>query len=340
MNRNRIAVLIVALLCVGALAVAAATVDAPRGSGEGVGTGSGTGVGSGEDTGVERPEQEQRPPSAEFPWLPGVAVVVFLLVAAAALWILYKELNAKRLARVVAVLLVVGIVAFAFLGLLNFVPTNDQPQPPQQPEQPRNDPGGGGEASEEEIPDRQFDVPITLLAAFGVVAVVLIGVVARFSGNQESAPVSAGAEPDSEDVEEGVGAVGEAAGRAADRLEGEGGDVENAVYRAWREMTGALSIDRPATTTPAEFADAAVDAGMDAEDVSELTWLFEEVRYGDAAVTSERERRARRALRRIEETYAEAEIERLEGDADRDGSPAVDADGDSGSENGEGERDE
>jgi len=99
-------------------------------------------------------------------------------------------------------------------------------------------------------------------------------------------------------------AVADAAGRAADRLDA-ADDLENAVYRSWHEMTAHLDVERPDASTPAEFADAAVDAGMDRDDVAELTRLFEAVRYGDAPATAERAERATAALRRIERTYGD-----------------------------------
>lgn len=119
-------------------------------------------------------------------------------------------------------------------------------------------------------------------------------------------------EPD-EDIATGGGvestgtgdAVGRVAGRAADRI-GEA-SFSNAIYEAWHGMTTELDVTDPKTTTTGEFANAAVDAGMDPEDVETLTALFEEVRYGDADVTPQRERRAERTLRRIEETYTGAE---------------------------------
>lgn len=103
---------------------------------------------------------------------------------------------------------------------------------------------------------------------------------------------------------ERMAAIGRAAGRAADRIEDDV-EADNAVYRAWREMTTYLDVDNPSSSTPAEFATAAVAAGMNPDDVSELTALFEDVRYGEAEPTEDRERRAVTALRRIEETYAE-----------------------------------
>jgi hypothetical protein len=70
-------------------------------------------------------------------------------------------------------------------------------------------------------------------------------------------------------------------------------------------MTGYLDVDSPESSTPAEFADAAVDAGMSDGDVDELTRLFEEVRYGGKDPTDDRESRALAALRRIDSEYAD-----------------------------------
>ncbi|WP_141212635.1 DUF4129 domain-containing protein, partial [Halorubrum sp. Ea8] len=110
-------------------------------------------------------------------------------------------------------------------------------------------------------------------------------------------------EPDQTDPD--LREVGRTAGAAADRIERS--DADNGVYRAWRDMTEALDVDRPASSTPAEFAAAAVDAGVDAEPVGDLTAVFERVRYGGEEATEERERRAAEALRRIEERHGGAE---------------------------------
>ncbi|MFB6104699.1 MAG: DUF4129 domain-containing protein [Halobacteriaceae archaeon] len=103
--------------------------------------------------------------------------------------------------------------------------------------------------------------------------------------------------------------LGQAAGDAADRID-QDGDADNEVYRAWREMTGYVDVDRPAASTPREFAAAATAAGMAEPDVAELTDLFEEVRYGGLPATEDAERRAVEALRRIEDSYADTEADR------------------------------
>lgn len=108
-----------------------------------------------------------------------------------------------------------------------------------------------------------------------------------------------------DDPDETLTALGRTAGRAADRLEGADADVTNEVYRAWDEMTAHLDVDDGAARTPGEFRAEAHAAGMAGQDVDALTDLFEEVRYGGAAPTGERERDAVAALRRIETAYAE-----------------------------------
>lgn len=95
--------------------------------------------------------------------------------------------------------------------------------------------------------------------------------------------------------------IASAAGDAADEL---ADDTENGVYRAWARMAEVLDVEHPDTSTPREFADAALAAGLNPEDVSELTELFEEVRYGTTDVTPAQEDRAREALRRIEQTHS------------------------------------
>lgn len=122
-------------------------------------------------------------------------------------------------------------------------------------------------------------------------------------------------EPDPEPATD-VRAVGAAAGRAADRIESTD-EFENEIYRAWAAMTDHLDVERPESSTPAEFATAATAAtaaGMDPADVDRLTGLFEAVRYGGEAPTAERERAAVETLRRIESTYADDRGESAGGD--------------------------
>jgi hypothetical protein len=155
---------------------------------------------------------------------------------------------------------------------------------------------GGGVPGAETTSGPVADPAVALGLLFGLAAVVGLVALVRATGDDDPGGVPEVPEPSRPD---GIEAVGRAAGAAADRIEA-GADADNEVYRAWREMTDRLAVPRTDATTPAEFADAAVAAGFEREDVAELTRLFEEVRYGDAPATADREERAVAALRRIE----------------------------------------
>lgn len=138
----------------------------------------------------------------------------------------------------------------------------------------------------------------------GVVLVVVVGALVYLSvvsGDRGSLDVGDPAPTDAADLD----GVGKAAGDAADRIERQA-DVSNAVYRAWREMVRHLHVPNPDATTPDEFETRAIEAGMNPRDVSELTRLFEDVRYGEYT-PADRESRAVDALRRIEDAYADAD---------------------------------
>jgi hypothetical protein len=144
------------------------------------------------------------------------------------------------------------------------------------------------------------DPSFLLMAGLGVALLAAVALLFVSSSGDDPEPDDQPAEPE---TSEDVRAVGRAAGEAADRIESTT-SVDNEVYRAWREMTDHLDVSNPESSTPAEFAAAAVDAGMAREDVEELTVVFEEVRYGGESPTEERERRAVEALRNIEREYA------------------------------------
>ncbi|WP_233138629.1 DUF4129 domain-containing protein [Halorubrum salipaludis] len=158
---------------------------------------------------------------------------------------------------------------------------------------------GGGEGA--------ASAPELLFALVVVAALVAsVGVLLLAGGDDDATPgASAAAEEDPEEPTPDLAAVGRTAGEAADRIESS--DADNEVYRAWRDMTAVLDVDRPASSTPAEFAAAAVDAGVDEEPVAALTDVFERVRYGGADATDDRERRAVEALRRIEARHGDGE---------------------------------
>jgi hypothetical protein len=124
------------------------------------------------------------------------------------------------------------------------------------------------------------------------------------------------------DADDGRDDLGGAAVRAADHLAGGGAPAENDVIRAYRELEAVVPVSRSATATPGEFAAAATDAGVDPDAVTELTALFETVRYGDREPTAAMAERAVAALERIESDDA-ADSSRDRG-PDRTGEPKRD----------------
>ena len=136
----------------------------------------------------------------------------------------------------------------------------------------------------------------------GIFALLFVGVAAAvyFTSNDEEYATAEDEEVTSEDAD--VTDIAEAAADAAERLESRNADVNNEVYRAWLEMTQLLDVASPGTHTPGEFADAAVELGVDREHVDPLTTLFEEVRYGHRDPES-REEQAIEVFRAIEVEY-------------------------------------
>lgn len=157
--------------------------------------------------------------------------------------------------------------------------------------------GGGGST--------RIRSPAVGFAVLLILGAVVAAVAYRFGRGDDGDTTADSDESEAEsetDDEGSLAAVGRAAGRAADDVATDP-EPANGVERAWRDMTAELSVDRPESATPSEFADAATAAGMSEADVDELTELFERVRYGGAEPTTERRARATAALRRIERRY-------------------------------------
>lgn len=226
-------------------------------------------------------------------------ILTFLAVIALLAFIAYVIIYWREaLGIILASIALLGLVfiLFRFLG---------SPVPPPNP--PMMEPGngsifGGGSGSGEADTTQPSPPSLIVLLILGL---ALIGaVVALFrttTGDSDDSPGETG------DGGTNAAAVGRAAGRAVDRLEKEA-DVDNEVYRTWREMTELLDVDDPETSTPGEFAAAAVEAGLGRDDVGELTRLFEDVRYGNQQPSDEHEQRAITVFRRIEDQYAEDDL--------------------------------
>jgi hypothetical protein len=301
-QRDRLLVFVLALLAVLAFGATAATLDSATGSGAG-GDADGVGVGSGDD-GFSMgglPTNETVPESGID--LPPVLLqaVTALLIAVAVLGfalMLYDE-GVTVLARLAVVVVLAGLLVALIYFLVQAAGGAGGGGLFGSGE--FNLPGGGSGGSGDLSARVVTNPPVALAAVLGVAVLVAAAVLVRATDDSEAGP---GREPaEEEPPSPDAAAVGRAAGRAADRIENDG-TVDNAVFRAWREMTDDLDVPR-GTTTPGEFAEAAVAAGMEPADVRELTGLFEDVRYGGQAADAERERRAVDALRRIEDAYGD-----------------------------------
>ncbi|AHG03056.1 hypothetical protein HALDL1_05225 [Halobacterium sp. DL1] len=313
MDRN-VRALILALLCVLAVSLAAATLANPQhpaGTGDGS-SGSGfdesgpadrNGDETGDGNGVPEPKDGEGMIQIGPACWPFLLSPEFALLAAA----FYVGVGAYFYRRdgwipAVAVLFLVTMVVLpgwlVFTGCGTEATTNQNGGviPPLSASDPGSSDAGGSSGTE-----TLFDPPM-VLAALAVVVVLLALVAFRATGDDPPPDEAMPEEPAGETDEEALGALGNVAGEAADRI-AEAADVENEVYRAWREMTGHLDVENPESSTPAEFAAAAESVGMDDAHVAELTDLFREVRYGGAAATDDREQRAIDALRAIESTY-------------------------------------
>jgi len=184
--------------------------------------------------------------------------------------------------------------------------------------------GGPGVPNVGESPISGVEVPPWAMGV--VVGGVLIGAVAMLYYSANSEEVVRPEAEDEEDEGPGLDAFAAAAGRAADRIEKHNAAVDNAVYRAWLEMTDLLDVENRDTYSPTEFAEEAIGLGMSEEDVSELTTLFNEVRYAGRDAGA-REDRAVSVLRNIESEYgAEASIDEVADDAAADETTSDDTD--------------
>mgnify|MGYP000560233089 CR=1 FL=1 len=95
--------------------------------------------------------------------------------------------------------------------------------------------------------------------------------------------------------------VRQSSGTVTESREGDAPDPSNAVERAWWDLTKQVDGDSRETRTPGDVERAAAEADLSADAVRELRRLFEDVRYGDAASTTDRCDRARELRDRLVE---------------------------------------
>ncbi|MFP9191053.1 DUF4129 domain-containing protein [Natrialbaceae archaeon A-CW1-1] len=305
MNRSAVGLVVIVVLCVTSLVIAAGTLETAVHADQSP-TGADSPPMDGPDDDV--PEEEDDPdadgtfdtsnlcvPILTSPWVLGLLGLVIVAISA---WLI-------RSYGVVLGLILVISFSVPLAGAYMIPATCEPPSPATI------DDGGTGENATANETDAEFiegapleptNRPTVSVAALGVVLVLsmagVLGYYFRSRRLQQIAPPTEAASTPAVDPE----AVSRLVGEAADRIDA-ASDLENEVYRAWREMTDHLDVDRPESSTPGEFATAAVAAGFDADDIDELTSIFETVRYGDHSVTPTQELRAIECLRRLEDAH-------------------------------------
>lgn len=284
-------VALVGILSVGLVAASLRTpIEASTSSGSGMGGGGGavqpTSVGFGE-----------APLFLEVLFVLGVAFVAVL----GAIYVVTHP--GEMLVRVVGVIVLALIMVGLIAVITHLIGTGAEgvATEPGPSNANSGDPGAGGDEGGT-LPG-QILYGVILLVTFFVV----FGVSLLFTRSATSSDGDAIDDPEPDVSGDTPAELADAAGRAADRIgTADGADLENEVYRAWFEMTQLLDVERPETSTPGEFADAATAAGLRDEHVRSLTDLFESVRYGSTETTPEVERRAVETLQRIESVYGES----------------------------------
>lgn len=295
MDRQTLRYAVVALLGGVAVALAAATFPTTRRTGT-TGTESGE---SGAGT-LPIPTPEEEPTTAVEP-PPLITEVMSVLVAIMALALLvYCILYWREALRRILEGVIIGGFMFLLLQLIIRFFSVDRGEGEVGI---GDDPtfGIGGEGGDTLVSTDPSSLSVLFVLLFGILIVGLAAVLTQKPDDDEDeSKEQAAADADT------VAAVGRAAGRAADRI-AESDEHENEIYRAWAEMARQVRPSDPETKTPAEFADAAIEAGMEPADVRELTRLFEQVRYGTDEPSEADEQRAIGLLRRLESTYTEEE---------------------------------
>lgn len=150
--------------------------------------------------------------------------------------------------------------------------------------------GGGGVGLGGEDSGVALDLPLPVLLLVGGLAAFVGLFVLWLAGDDESDEAERGGTATPPTAPEQPAPSGGASARSA--LDADV-PADNEVYRAWLAL--AAAADATSRDSPAAVERQAVEAGVPAATASEITALFEAVRYGDAPVTDERERRAAEA---------------------------------------------
>jgi hypothetical protein len=306
MDSERARVVVVGVVCVLAVAAAAATLATPQPTERAAGGGSLQDDADDDEQGedgdstadpIASPGQLDIEIDACVPWLYSVPFWLAVAGVTTAGW-LYARYRQDALAATAYVTVLALPFTLVWL-LLSKCGTAEEAPDGIVPSEILATPEGGDATFGVLGEVGRFASPTWLIVIVAVVGLAAIAVV--LAGDDEDADDPDDPVPEAVDLPEDhdVVELRDAAGRAADRIEGDA-SIDNEIYRAWVEMTEHLDVAHPESSTPGEFQRAAVDAGVNSETVGELTALFERVRYGAEPPTDETEARAVDALRAME----------------------------------------
>lgn len=309
MNKDQFVPLLLALLAVLALAASAATLNSVRhgqigigGSDEGIGRGD---SGSSFDTGSPQPLNTSVSKSPLLTSLIRVLSGLFMMLCFIVLVIVLLRSGWRPMLKIISLVILSLLLVISISYIFELFSGTLSGQGGLFGEKLSLPSGGSLNSLTEITPPITNEFSTVVLALLGIIVLIAVLVLVRSTGD-DSLFRDSDSESDESESKSSVksAAVGEAAGRAADKIETDT-PLSNAIYNAWKEMTTHLDLPRE-TSTPGEFAEAAVESGMRRDDVDELTKLFEATRYGGIDASEEREQRAVAALRRIEQEYAES----------------------------------
>jgi len=280
------------MLAVIALAVGAAGLDEVRLSSAGGDADADQPVEVGDTTRDDDELEEGDGSPSVSPWYLLVFLVVSALATLGLAW--RRDVQIVWLATIAMLLLLVALFLVASTGDSSTVDSSNWSQATESPNGTLFGSGSGTEANS--------GAPATVLTtgALLFVGVILgVGVVIGFSRAATSGAGDRDGADEAGSGDSNAAEIADAAGRAADSLAG-ADDLDNPVYRAWRDMTTVLADEPDSTLTPAEFRDRALAAGLPPEPIDTLTEVFRDVRYGSHEVTAHRQAAALGALRDVE----------------------------------------
>lgn len=292
MQRSTVLALIVATLCLFAVAIAAAAIAEPPIDATGIGGGTG-----GENGGFFVPaDPVDHSIDGIFPaWMGDLVAIVTAVLLVLGLIAIIRHWR-DYLPTAVAFMLIIGAVMLLLALVMQRLERGEDIGLSLRGDTSTIGFGNGAAIS------NGGELMIAVIIAATIASILLVGAVMMGSGRSSSdipRENQSQAQPTNSDSAAEIGRI---AGEVANRFDSES-SMENDIFRAWKQMSDLVSRGAPTSKTAGEFATAAIEGGMDPGDVSALTRMFEDVRYGTMPVTPEREHTAIQIFRRIERKY-------------------------------------